>query len=153
MRSFLYHNSIAMVYFVLYDLRGESVEKLSLFFEIHIKIFNFNFLVSYGFASAGKGKTTFFCLVCFRRFFYNHRVDHGNNHRPYRKYDDSFVNTFTNYTLVGRTNRVGGSEGAGSWWGDLYNQLYFDNTKFDAVAKGMFYLNEKRDVPFSKQRH
>ncbi len=67
--------------------------------------------------------------------------------------EDSFINTFTDYTLVGRTNRVGGDEGAGSWWGDLYNQLYYDNTKFDAVATGMFYLNSKRDVPFSKQWH
>ena len=66
---------------------------------------------------------------------------------------DSFLNTFTDYTLVGRTNRIGGSDGAGNVWYDLYNQLYFDNTKFDAIATGMFYLNEKRDVPFSKQWH
>ena len=67
--------------------------------------------------------------------------------------EDSFLNTFKNYTLVGRTNRVGGSEGAGKVWYDLYNQLYYDNQKFEEVASGMFYLNVKRDVPFSKDWH
>ncbi|MBR2968827.1 MAG: endonuclease/exonuclease/phosphatase family protein [Clostridia bacterium] len=67
--------------------------------------------------------------------------------------EDSFVNTFTDYTLVGRTNRVGQSDGGGSWWGDLYNQLYYNKNKFEAVATGMFYLNSKRDVPFSKSWH
>ena len=67
--------------------------------------------------------------------------------------EDSFLNTFTNYTLVGRTNRVGGSDGAGKVWYDLYNQLYYDNQKFEEVASGMFYLNVKRDVPFSKEWH
>ena len=66
---------------------------------------------------------------------------------------DSFLNTFKNYTLVGRTNRVGGSEGAGNVWYDLYNQLYYDNQKFEEVASGMFYLNVKRDVPFSSDWH
>jgi len=67
--------------------------------------------------------------------------------------EDSFLNTFTNYTLVGRTNRVGGSDGAGKVWYDLYNQLYYDHDKFEAVETGMFYLNVKRDQPFSSKWH
>ena len=67
--------------------------------------------------------------------------------------EDSFLNTFTDYALVGRTNRVGGSEGAGKYWYDLYNQVYYDTTKFESIATGMFYLNVKRDEPFSTEWH
>lgn len=67
--------------------------------------------------------------------------------------EDSFLNTFTEYELVGRTNRVGGEDGAGKLWHDLYNQVYYDTTKFDSVATGMFYLNAKRTEPFSASWH
>ena len=67
--------------------------------------------------------------------------------------DDSFINTFTNYTLIGRTNRIGESDGEGNNWFDLYNQLYYDHNKFEEVASGMFYLNVKRNVPFSREWH
>ena len=67
--------------------------------------------------------------------------------------EDSFLNTFTDYALVGRTNRIGGTEGAGDKWSDLYNQLYYDTTKFDDVATGMFYLNVKRTEPFTAEWH
>lgn len=67
--------------------------------------------------------------------------------------EDSFLNTFTDYALVGRTNRVGQSEGGGNYWYDLYNQLYYDTTKYESVATGMFYLNEKRTEPFTKDWH
>lgn len=67
--------------------------------------------------------------------------------------EDSFLNTFTDYTLVGRTNRVGGTDGAGGVWYDLYNQLYYVSAKFEATATGMFYLNERRTEPFSPDWH
>lgn len=67
--------------------------------------------------------------------------------------EDSFLNTFTDYTLVGRTNRVGGTDGAGGKWHDLYNQLYYNHSKFTAAATGMFYLNVKRTEPFSAVWH
>lgn len=67
--------------------------------------------------------------------------------------EDSFLNTFTDYALVGRTNRIGGTDGAGGKWSDLYNQLYYDTTKFDDVATGMFYLNVKRTEPFTAEWH
>ena len=67
--------------------------------------------------------------------------------------EDSFLNTFTDYTLVGRTNRIGQSDGEGGYWYDLYNQLYYDSTKFESVATGMFYLNERRTEPFSRDWH
>ena len=64
--------------------------------------------------------------------------------------DDSFINTFTNYTLIGRTNRIGESDGEGNNWFDLYNQLYYDHNKFEEVASGMFYLNVKSCHPIRR---
>lgn len=73
---------------------------------------------------------------------------------PYLVTDaDSFLNTFPEYALVGRTNRIGESDGESKNWFDLYNQLYYNREKFDAVATGMFYLNSKRTAPFSEEWH
>lgn len=73
---------------------------------------------------------------------------------PYLVSDaDSFLNTFDMYELVGRTNRIGGTDGAGDNWYDLYNQIYYNKNKFDAVATGMFYLNSKRTQPFTEEWH
>ena len=67
--------------------------------------------------------------------------------------EDSFLNTFTQYALVGRTNRIGESDGESQNWYDLYNQLYYNTEKFEAVATGMFYLTAKRTEPFSTAWH
>lgn len=64
--------------------------------------------------------------------------------------EDSFLNTFTQYTLVGRTSRLGSTDGEGKSWDELYNQLYYNNQKFEEVASGLFYLTNRRTEPFSK---
>lgn len=67
--------------------------------------------------------------------------------------ENSFLNTFEEYALVGTVNRIGQTDGAGDHWYDLYNQLYYNKNKFEPIKTGMFYLNEKRTEPFSEEWH
>ena len=63
--------------------------------------------------------------------------------------EDSFLNLYPKYKYAGNTNNAGGSNGSGGA-DTLYNQVYYNADKYEAVAEGTFFCRDDKTKPESQ---